>query len=246
MAHSHDEWPDAGMPAEAIVQWALDTFHPHIAIASSFSMEDVALIDMAVHRNPSVRIFALDTGRLNEETYEIAEAVCRRFGIRVEWHFPRREAVERLEREKGLLSFRESIAARHECCEIRKVEPLSRALLGLKAWITGIRREQSVTRVAVRPVEEDEAHGGIIKVNPLADWTTGEVGAYVRARDLPVNRLYTQGYTSIGCAPCTRAVEAGEHPRAGRWWWELPEHKECGLHARPVKHRGATGEGSRH
>src|ERR1035437_4070437 len=131
--------------AEEVIRWALETFHPHIAIASTFSREDVVLIDMAVRYEPSVRVFAMDTGRLNEETCECAEAVRRRYGVAIEWFFPQREAVERLEREKGLLSFRESIQARHECCGMRKVEPLSRALAGLKAWITGLRREQSVT-----------------------------------------------------------------------------------------------------
>jgi phosphoadenosine phosphosulfate reductase len=230
--------------AEDVMRWALQSYHPHIAIASSFSMEDVVLIDMAVRLEPSARVFALDTGRLNEETYEAAEAVRRRLGVRIEWYFPRREAVELLEREKGLHSFRESIDARHECCAIRKVEPLSRALSGLKAWTTGMRREQSVTRAAVQRVETDGAHGGITKVSPLADWTTSEVESYVKERDLPVNRLYQWGYPSIGCAPCTRAVEPGEHPRAGRWWWELPEHKECGLHAPGADPRGVTSQGS--
>lgn len=216
--------------AEELIRRALEKFHPHIAIASSFSMEDVVLIDMAVRYEPAVRVFAIDTGRLNEETYECAEAVRRRYGVAIEWFFPQREAVERLEREKGLLSFRESIAARHECCRIRKIEPLARALAGLKAWITGLRREQSVTRAAVKKVEKDLVHNGVTKINPLADWDTGKLMAYVKQHNLPVNRLYERGYTSIGCAPCTRAVAPGEHLRAGRWWWESPEHKECGLH----------------
>lgn len=221
--------------AEEVIRWALETFHPHIAMASSFSMEDIVLLDMAVRHEPAVRVFALDTGRLNEETYECAEAVRQWYGIAIEWFFPQCEAVERLEREKGLLSFRESIEARHECCGIRKIEPLARALTGLKAWITGMRREQSVTRAAVRKVEQDPVHGGITKINPLADWDTGKLMTYVKQHNLPVNRLYECGYTSIGCAPCTRAVEPGEHVRAGRWWWESPEHKECGLHINGTK-----------
>jgi len=219
------------MTAQETTAWALRTFHPNIAIASSFSLEDVALIHMAAQVLPSPRVFALDTGRLNEETYQCAEAVRRRFGVRIDWYFPRHEAVERLEREKGLYSFRESVEARRECCGIRKVEPLSRALEGLKTWIVGIRRAQSVTRSASGQTEVDAAHGGILKISPLADWGTEELWAYVRQHDLPYNALYDRGYASIGCAPCTRAVAPGEDLRAGRWWWEQPEHKECGLHA---------------
>ncbi len=224
--------PPADADAEAILGWALRTYHPRIAIASSFSLEDDVLIDMAVGIEPRARVFAIDTGRLNEETYANAEAVRKRYGITIEWVFPQRESVERLEREKGLYSFREAIAARHECCGIRKVEPLSRALSGLAAWITGMRRDQSVTRTSVAPVETDDAHGGIVKVNPLAAWTFDDVREYARRHEVPVNALYAQGYRSIGCAPCTRAVKAGEHERAGRWWWEQPEHKECGLHVK--------------
>ena len=221
-----------GGAAEAVdtVQWALGTFGERVAIASSFSTEDVVVIHMATRLAPQSRVFALDTGRLDEETYECAEAVRRRFGVRIEWYFPKSESVEKLEREQGLHSFRASVPARHECCAIRKVEPLSRALVGLQAWITGMRREQSVTRTDIRNVEVDAAHGGIFKVNPLAEWTTAQVNEYVARHDLPVNRLYSQGYASIGCAPCTRAIQPGEDLRAGRWWWESPEHKECGLH----------------
>ena len=177
----------------------------------------------------------MDTGRLNEETYEAAEAVRRKLGLRIEWHFPDREVVEELERGKGLYSFRGSLENRHECCGIRKVEPLTRALSGLAAWITGQRREHGVTRTDLSIVEIDEAHGGILKLNPLAEWTTEQVDRFLQDRDLPYNRLHDAGYPSIGCAPCTRAVRPGEDPRAGRWWWERPEHKECGLHQRTGK-----------
>jgi phosphoadenosine phosphosulfate reductase len=217
---------------EAVLRWALSEFHPDIALASSFSMEDIVLIAMMADIRPDVRIFALDTGRLHEETYEAAEAVRRKLGVRIEWHFPSMAAVEELERNKGLFSFRESLENRHECCRIRKVEPLSRALSGLRAWVTGQRKEQAVTRRSLSVLEVDEAHGKILKLNPLAGWTEGEVREYVRKRGLPVNRLHDMGYPSIGCAPCTRPVAPGEDPRAGRWWWERPEHKECGLHAR--------------
>jgi len=216
---------------EAVLRWALSEFHPDIALASSFGMEDIVLIAMMADIRPDARIFALDTGRLHEETYEVAEEVRRRIGVRIEWCFPERAAVEELERSKGLYSFRESLQNRHECCRIRKVDPLSRALSGLRAWVTGQRREQAVTRRSLEIVEIDETHGGILKLNPLAGWTEGDVKGYIRKRGLPVNRLHDKGYPSIGCSPCTRPVAPGEDPRAGRWWWERPEHKECGLHA---------------
>jgi phosphoadenosine phosphosulfate reductase len=230
---------------EAVLRWALSEFHPDIALASSFGMEDIVLVAMMTDIHPDARVFALDTGRLHEETYEAAEAVRRKLGIRIEWCFPDRVAVEELERSKGLFSFRESLENRHECCRVRKVEPLSRALSGLRAWVTGQRREQAVTRRNLPVVEIDEAHGKILKLNPLAGWTEQEVREYVRKRGLPVNRLHDIGYPSIGCAPCTRPVAPGEDPRAGRWWWERPEHKECGLHARNAggNDRRKKGEG---
>ncbi len=203
-----------------------------VALACSFSVEDVVIIDMAKELGLDIGVFALDTGRLNEETYEVADAVVERYRLAIDWYFPRHEAVERLEREKGLFSFRESLENRHECCHIRKVEPLGRALKGLAGWITGLRREQSVTRTELKAIEVDEINGGILKINPLLEWTEAQVWEYAGARRIPTNSLHKQGYLSIGCAPCTRPVAPGEHPRAGRWWWENPEHKECGLHRR--------------
>jgi len=229
----------------AVLRWALSDFHPDIALASSFSMEDIVLIAMMAEIRPDARIFALDTGRLHEETYEAAEAVRRTLGVRIEWYFPAAAAVEELERNKGLYSFRESLENRHECCRIRKVDPLSRALSGLRAWVTGQRREQAVTRRSLDIVEIDGTHGGILKLNPLAGWTEGDVKEYIRKRGLPVNRLIDMGYPSIGCSPCTRAVAPGEDPRAGRWWWENPEHKECGLHARNADGPVSRREGER-
>ena len=219
-----------GKPTENMLAWALSEYHPRIALASSFSREDIVLIAMMTDIRADARVFALDTGRLNEETYEAAEAVRRNLGVSIEWHFPDREAVEQLERTKGLHSFRESLENRHECCRIRKVEPLARALSGLRAWVTGQRKDQSITRAALPVFEIDGAHGGILKINPLADWSDEQVRSFVRERGLPYNRLHDMGYPSIGCAPCTRAILHGEDPRAGRWWWESPEHKECGLH----------------
>ena len=220
------------MQALDVIRWAIEAFGSRIAVASSFSMEDIAVIDMAVQVDKNIRVFAIDTGRLNEETYDCAEAVRLRYNLTIEWVFPRTERVESLVRERGLYSFRNSIDARRECCGIRKVEPLTRALLGLRAWITGMRREQGITRSALEKMETDTSHGGILKINPLADWSLDKVKAYALEHDLPVNRLQGHGYVSIGCASCTRSINSGEDVRAGRWWWEDPEHKECGLHGR--------------
>jgi len=203
-----------------------------VKLACSFSVEDTVIIDIIHKSGLAIGVFALDTGRLNEETYEVAESIVERYGIRIDWYFPRHDAVEELERRKGLFSFRESLENRHECCAIRKVEPLGRALAGLAGWVTGLRREQSVTRNHLNPVEIDQSNGGILKINPLLSWSEDRVWEYARNNSVPVSRLYDQGYRSIGCAPCTRAVALGEHARAGRWWWENPEHKECGLHRR--------------
>jgi phosphoadenosine phosphosulfate reductase len=230
-----------GSHADEVLRFALSEYRPDIALASSFSKEDIVLIAMMVEIRSDARVFAMDTGRLHEETYETAEAVARKLGVRIEWHFPDRAAVEELERCKGLYSFRESLENRHECCRIRKVEPLRRALSRLRAWVTGQRREQGLTRADLEVFEIDEAHGGILKVNPLAHWTGEQVEGVIREHGLPYNRLHDRGYPSIGCAPCTRAIAPGEDQRAGRWWWERPEHKECGLHARNT---GAPGAGN--
>ncbi len=215
-----------------VLGFAVRTFAPRLTLASSFGLEDVALIHALSECSDAPRIFALDTGRLPEETYDCAERITSRYGVRIDWYFPRTEAVEELERAKGLYSFRASVENRKECCGIRKVEPLGRALTDMDAWLTGQRREQSVTRLALNVLEPDGAHGGIWKFNPLANWTLDDVWSYVKKYDIPYNRLHDQGYPSIGCSPCTRAIQPGEDQRAGRWWWEEPEHKECGLHQR--------------
>ncbi|MCH7501609.1 MAG: phosphoadenylyl-sulfate reductase, partial [Nitrospinae bacterium] len=168
--------------------------------------------------------------RLHEETYLTMDRTRSHYGIAIQSYFPDTEEVQRLEREKGFYSFRESLENRKECCGIRKVEPLSRALSPLAAWITGIRRDQNVTRTDVSKVAEDKDHPPLIKINPLADWTLAQVRAYIEKNQVPVNPLHEHNYPSIGCAPCTRPIEEGEDIRAGRWWWENPEHKECGLH----------------
>lgn len=220
------------LEAKEVLRKGLAQAGGKVLLACSFSAEDVVVLDLLQEVSPETGVFALDTGRLNEETLEVAESVRHRYGVKIDWYFPRREDVERLERDKGLYSFRSSLEERHECCRIRKVEPLGRALSGLSGWITGLRHEQSPTRTDLAQLEKDESHGGILKINPLLDWSWEQVLEYVAENNLPKNRLHLSGYPSIGCAPCTRAIREGEHPRAGRWWWESPEHKECGLHSR--------------
>ncbi|HZI11279.1 MAG TPA: phosphoadenylyl-sulfate reductase, partial [Myxococcus sp.] len=193
----------------------------------------MVLIDLARKHAPSLRLFTLDTGRLPPETYELIEVVRNRYGLEVETYFPERARVEALESGQGYFSFRRSLEARKECCAIRKVEPLRRALAGRQAWVTGLRREQSITRTAVETAALDREHGGLLKLNPLASWSSRDVWAYVKANAVPYNSLHDKGYPSIGCAPCTRAVKPYEDERAGRWWWESAENRECGLH--PVR-----------
>jgi phosphoadenosine phosphosulfate reductase len=216
--------------AQEILAWALDRFHPQISFASSFGVEDVAVIHMLSEISKEARVFTLDTGRLPAETYDVMERVREAYGTRIEVFFPQREATEHLENERGFFSFRRSIEDRKLCCGIRKVEPLNRALSTLDAWTTGLRREQAVTRTVLQAVEVDHGHGGIVKVNPLVRWTEAQTWEYVRKNKVPYNALHDQGYPSLGCAPCTRAIKPGEDVRAGRWWWENPDTKECGLH----------------
>jgi phosphoadenosine phosphosulfate reductase len=223
--------PTNASPSE-ILRIGIEAANGPVSLACSFSLEDVAIIDIAHAAGLNLGVFALDTGRLNEETYEVADALVERYRLKIDWYFPRHEEVQKLERSEGLFSFRESLNKRHACCAIRKVEPLSRALSGLSGWVTGMRREQSVTRSDLNAIEPDELNGGILKINPLLDWNEEQLLAYTDEHRLPKNRLYGQGYRSIGCAPCTRAVKPGEDARAGRWWWESAEHKECGLHRR--------------
>ncbi|HET8948055.1 MAG TPA: phosphoadenylyl-sulfate reductase [Candidatus Polarisedimenticolia bacterium] len=223
--------------APEVLRWALDRFHPRLAFASSFGAEDVVVIDLLSRLRRDVRIVTLDTGRLHEETYDVMDRVRRRYGVSIEVHAPEREAVERLGRDRGFYSFRDSIEARKECCRVRKVEPLRRALAGLAAWMTGLRRTQGVTRGGVPKIEYDSAFD-LIKLNPIADWSEVQVWDYIREHQVPYNALHDRAFPSIGCSPCTRAVQPGEDPRAGRWWWEQPEQKECGLHAAQAEAAG--------
>jgi phosphoadenosine phosphosulfate reductase len=220
-------------PAEAVLQWALEKFSPKLALACSFQAEESVLIDM-MHRlaGSDFRISALDTGRLNQETYDCMDAIRGRYGVCVEVYFPDAMKVQDMVRAHGLNLFYNSIELRKMCCAVRKVEPLNRALKDLNAWMTGLRREQAVTRAEARKVELDRDHGNIVKINPLVEWSYNQVWNYIRENNVPYNRLHNQGYPSIGCAPCTCPVKPGEDLRAGRWWWENPDTKECGLHMR--------------
>jgi phosphoadenosine phosphosulfate reductase len=222
------------MDAVELLGWALERFRPRIALASSFGAEDVVLIDLLMELDPRARVFTLDTGRLHSETYALAQALRDRYGLAIDVFFPRTEALEAMVRAHGVNLFYASVENRKLCCGVRKVEPLGRALEGLDAWITGLRREQAMTRGRVRKVEIDADHGGILKLNPLADWSWDRVWGYIRDHAVPYNALHDEGFPSIGCAPCTRAVKPGEDLRAGRWWWEQDAAaKECGLH--PVR-----------
>lgn len=218
--------------AEEILIWVNESFGEKSALASSFGAEDVVLTDMLLKINPKFKIFTLDTGRLPAETYDVWERIEGKYGIKIEAYFPETRFVEEMINKHGPNLFYKSIELRKLCCHVRKVEPLNRALKGLEAWVCGLRKEQSITRQDIKKVEIDDIHNGIIKVNPLADWTEKQVWDYIRENDVPYNKLHDQNYPSIGCAPCTRAIKPGEDIRAGRWWWELPEGKECGLHSR--------------
>jgi len=221
-----------GMRAEEIVKWAAERYGERLTLACSFGAEDVVLLDMITRAVHNPRVFVLDTGRLHQETYNVMDRCRNRYNLNFEVYCPRNDLLERLLRDKGPNSFYASVDDRKECCFVRKVEPLRRALSNVDAWITGLRREQSVTRSLISKAEIDEAHGGILKLNPLADWSHEQVWEYIKANDVPYNDLHDRGFPSIGCVPCTRAIEPGEDIRAGRWWWEAPEHKECGLHTK--------------
>ena len=203
------------------------------ALASSFGAEDMVLIDLIGRHVLPVHVFTLDTGRLHEETYELIDRVRRHYGLKIAVYTPQPEPLAAYVEANGVNAFRESVELRQECCAIRKTAPLARALAGKRAWITGLRRAQAETRGEVELEEYDSVHG-LKKFNPLVEWSERQVWEYLRGHGVPYNPLHDRGYPSIGCAPCTRAIEPGEDVRAGRWWWEDREHKECGLHRRPV------------
>jgi thioredoxin-dependent adenylylsulfate APS reductase len=230
--------------AQELLGWALDRFHPRMAISAAGGLDGMVLIDMAWRINPAVRVFTLDTGRLPHETYSLFEDIRDRYGVQVEFELPDRLEVARLVQQHGPNLMYRSVDLRVACCEIRKVAPLKRKLATLEAWVAGLRREQWRTRKNIAKVELDRDHGGIVKVNPLADWTLDRVRRYIDEHDVPYHELFDQGYTSIGCEPCTRAVPPGEPERAGRWWWEQDTDKECGIHC-SVQLLGTKSDGER-
>lgn len=224
---------------EEILTWGIAKFHPRLALSCSFgNPEGLVLLDMMQRIEPAARVYVLDTGRLHQATHDLIDRVRDRYDVEVEVVLPEAEPVQKMVREHGMNLFYESLEKRRLCCALRKVEPNRRYLADLDAYVTGLRRAQNVTRTDAAKVEIDESHGGIVKLNPLADWSEDDVWRYVRAHDVPTNRLHREGFPSVGCGPCTRAVEPGDDPRAGRWWWEQPDTKECGLHV------GEEAEGS--
>lgn len=204
---------------------------PAITFANSFGAEDMVLTDIIMREKLAIEIFSLDTGRLPAETYTLMAEAENTYNTKLKVYFPKHEVVEAYVQTKGINAFYESIDLRKACCHMRKVEPLQRALSGKQAWITGMRAEQATTRANL-PVQEFDEGNKLEKFNPLSDWTEQEVWAYIRLHEVPYNKLHDAFYPSIGCAPCTRAVAMGEDVRAGRWWWENPENKECGLHVK--------------
>jgi phosphoadenosine phosphosulfate reductase len=214
-----------------ILNWAFKKYGDRMVLASSFGAEDVVLIDMMCKINRNLtRVFTLDTGRLNQETYDLIDKIRKKYNIKVDVYFPNSREVEEMVVNKGMNLMYESVENRKLCCNIRKIEPLKRALKQFDCWITGLRREQTVTRNKIMKIEVDKLNNNIIKLNPLADWTNDKIWEYIHENKIPYNELHDRGYPSIGCEPCTRAVKQGEDPRAGRWWWEIDSQKECGLH----------------
>lgn len=208
----------------------MSRFGDRFAVVTALQVEGMVVIDHARKIDPAVRVITVDTGRLPEETQDFIDLVRARLGVAVEVVLPEPEAVSAMAARHGVNLFRRDQALRRLCCHVRKVEPLGRALTGLDAWATGLRRDGGPARAGTRTVERDTLHGGIVKVNPLATWTREQALAYAREHDLPMHPLYEHGYASIGCAPCTRPVGPDEGERAGRWWWEAGPDRECGLH----------------
>lgn len=217
--------------AEELLSGFLNEFKGKIALSSSLGLEDQVLTHMVCNIDKTTKIFTLDTGRLFPETYDLIHRTNHKYGIKLNVYFPDAGRVEEMVNKKGINLFFESVENRKLCCNIRKIEPLKRAFAGLDVWICGLRRDQSVTRQDMQRIEWDEANG-LIKLNPLIDWTEDEVKEIIKAHGIPYNPLHDKGFPSIGCQPCTRAILPGEDIRAGRWWWENPDTKECGLHKR--------------
>lgn len=219
------------MTSEEAMRYLMDKYGNRIALSSSLSLEDQVITHMMLSIRKNARIFTLDTGRLFPETYSLIDKTNMKYGIKMEIYFPDHEKVEAMTRKHGVNLFYESIEKRKECCNVRKIEPLNRALSTLDVWVCGLRREQSITRGDMKMVEKDP-YSNVIKFNPLIDWSLKDVTDYIKANNIPYNPLHDKGYPSIGCQPCTRPVAEGEDIRSGRWWWEDPDKKECGLHKR--------------
>lgn len=220
-----------GCSAQEVLSFFINEYVGKLALGSSLGAEDQVLTDMIARIDTSTKIFTLDTGRVFPETYQTLQETNEKYGINVEVYFPNSEKVERMVNEKGINLFYNNVENRKTCCHIRKIEPLKRAMMDVDVWVTGIRREQSVTRILTEVVELDHINNKI-KINPLLDWTEEDLWEYIRENEVPYNKLHDKGFPSIGCEPCTRAIKEGEDVRAGRWWWEAPEQKECGLHHR--------------
>ena len=214
-----------------VLKWAVDNLHPKLGLASSFGAEDVVVIDMIMKINPKARIFTLDTGRLNQETYDVMDEIRNKYNTNIEVMFPDQDEVEQMVRVNGMNLFYQSIGNRKLCCGIRKVHPLNKMLSSLDGWITGLRADQTEVRSTVQKIEIDSQHNDIIKINPIINWTWEQTWDYIKKNSVPYNKLHDKGFPSIGCEPCTRAIKTGEPIRAGRWWWESDSQKECGLHA---------------
>jgi phosphoadenosine phosphosulfate reductase len=219
----------SGKSAMEVLTWFLKEFNGKVAFSTSLGAEDQVITHMIAAIDKSAHLFTLDTGRLFPETYDLIDLTAKKYGLTIRVMFPDAEKVEEMVNNKGINLFYESIENRKFCCNLRKIEPLKRAFKGLDAWICGLRHEQSVTRKDIQMVEWDEANG-LIKVNPLINWSESQVWDYIKVNHVPYNKLHDQGFPSIGCQPCTRAILPGEDVRAGRWWWENPETRECGLH----------------
>jgi phosphoadenosine phosphosulfate reductase len=224
-------WNNAleGKSPESVLEFFINKFNSKIAFASSLGLEDQVITHMICRIDKSTKIFTLDTGRLFPETYSLISRTNEQYDITIKIYFPDSGDVENMVNSKGINLFYENIENRKECCRVRKIEPLKRAFEGLDAWICGLRKHQSVTRSEVKLIEWDNTNH-LIKINPLINWTNQQVWEYIKENNIPFNILHNKGFESIGCQPCTRAIKPGEDIRAGRWWWENPEQKECGLH----------------
>lgn len=218
-----------GKSAEEIIAYFLNKLGDKITFGTSMGAEDQVITEIISKIDLSAEVFTLDTGRLFPETYDLIDSTARKYKLKIKTYFPEKDAIEKMVFENGINLFYNSIELRKHCCQLRKLDPLKRALVGKKAWFTGLRRSQSVTRVDMQIVEWDN-NSSMFKINPLIDWSEKDVWDYIKTKKIPYNTLHDKNYPSIGCQPCTRAIEDGEDVRAGRWWWENPDTRECGLH----------------